>query len=337
MEKPRDPALSKSIERLLIVGLILSGWALIVLFRLFQLQILAHDRYSKFAAGQQERLEPLDAPRGAILDRNGNYLAISSPSRFVVVDPERIPDKATAAALLARVLEVDAQKLQADLETAAASRYRRGYLVVDPHVSEEKAEAVRGMKLDWVEIRQGRLRSYPNGQLAAHVIGNVGWGNTGTDGKGAAGVELKLDKELAGTPGLVRVQVDVRQRPYASEVAKAPVVGKNVGLTIDSEVQQAAEEALRTAVVKNHGDHGSIVAMDPRTGEVLALANYPTYNPNERLHAGETPDGREDFAVIAPYEPGSVFKVITLSASHACCARRRRIATTRTQTHTRRC
>jgi len=213
MEKPRDPALSKSIERLLIVGLILSGWALIVLFRLFQLQILAHDRYSKFAAGQQERLEPLDAPRGAILDRNGNYLAISSPSRFVVVDPERIPDKATAAALLARVLEVDAQKLQADLETAAASRYRRGYLVVDPHVSEEKAEAVRGMKLDWVEIRQGRLRSYPNGQLAAHVIGNVGWGNTGTDGKGAAGVELKLDKELAGTPGLVRVQVDVRQRP----------------------------------------------------------------------------------------------------------------------------
>jgi cell division protein FtsI (penicillin-binding protein 3) len=308
-KRPLSPT-TKSTERLLIMGLILTGWALIVVFRLFQLQVLAHDKYEKLGDAQQEKLEPLDAPRGAILDRNGNYLAISSPSQFVVVNPTRIADKGMAASLLAGILGVDAPKLQADLEAAAASKHHHGYFVVDPKVTDEKADELRAMKLDWLEIRQGSLRTYPNGQLAAHVIGNVG-----SEGKGAAGVELKLDRELAGTPGLLRVKVDVRQRPYASEIAKAPVIGKNIGLTIDSQIQHSAEEAIEQAVVKNHADHGSVVAIDPNTGEILALANYPTYDLNERLHAGEKAHGREDLAVVAPYEPGSVFKVITLSAA----------------------
>jgi cell division protein FtsI (penicillin-binding protein 3) len=302
--------LGKSRERLLILGLILTGWALIVVIRLFDLQVLAHDKYTKLGEAQQEELEPVEAPRGAIVDRNGNYLAISSPSQLVVVNPGRIPDKALAAALLGRVLNLPAEKLQADFEDAAASKHRRGYFVVDPRVSDEKAETLRAMKLDWLEIRQGSLRTYPNGQLAAHVIGNVG-----ADGHGAAGVERKLDKELAGTPGLLRVKVDVKRRPYDSEVAKAPVIGKNIGLTIDSQIQESAEDALKEAVEKNHADHGSVIAIDPRNGEILALANYPTYDLNERLHAGEKPVGRSNLAVVAPYEPGSVMKVITLSAA----------------------
>lgn len=307
--RPLSP-LTKSANRLLILGICLAGWAALVVLRLFDLQVLAHDKYERLGQTQQERLQAIDAPRGAILDRNGNYLAISSPSKFVVVNPSRIPDKAMAAALLARILGIDAGKLQADLEAAAASHHHHGYFVADPKVSDQTAADLRAMNFDWLEIRDGSLRTYPNGQLAAHVVGNVG-----AEGHGAAGIELKLDKDLAGTPGLVRVQVDVRQRAYASEIAKAPVIGKNIGLTIDSEIQHAAEEAIEDAVVKNHGDHGSIVAMDPNTGEILALANYPTYDPNERLHAGEQPHGREDLAVVAPYEPGSVFKVITLSAA----------------------
>jgi len=272
--------------------------------------VLAHDKYARLGDAQQEKLEPLEAPRGAILDRNGNYLAISSPSQFVVVDPARIPDKSMAASLLATILGIDAAKLQADLEIAGASKRHHGYLVVDPNVPDAKAETLRAMKLDWLEIRRGSLRTYPNGQLAAHVIGNVG-----REGQGAAGLELKLNKDLAGTPGLLRVKVDVKQRPYASEIAKAPAIGKNIGLTIDSQIQHAAEEAIEKAVTKNHADHGSVVAIDPNTGEILALANYPTYDLNERLHSGEKPHGREDLAVVAPYEPGSVFKVITLSAA----------------------
>ena len=309
MEKPPLAPATKSVERLFITGLILLGWALIVVLRLFDLQVFAHEQYVKLADSQHDKLEQVEARRGSIFDRNGNYLAISSASQFVVVNPKRIPNKEIAAALLAGILELDARKLQADLD-AASSRGHSGYLVVDPHVSAEKAEALRAMKLDWLEIRQGSLRSYPNGQLAAHVIGNVG-----AEGKGAAGIELKLDRELAGIPGLQRVKVDVRQRPYDSEIAKAPVMGKNIGLTIDSEMQHVAEEALQSSVVENHAEHGSVVAMDPKTGAVLALANYPTYDLNERLHAGEKPHGREDLAVVAPFEPGSVFKVITLSAA----------------------
>ncbi len=310
MERSPVEPLTKSTERLQITGLILCGWAFIILLRLFDLQVFAHDEYKKLGESQQEKLEPIEAPRGAILDRNGNYLAISSPSQFAVVNPQRIPNKEIAAALLARILSLDAGRLQKDLEAAASSKHHHGYFIVDPHVTTEKADALRSMRLDWLEIRQGSLRGYPNGQLAAHVVGNVGG-----EGRGAAGIELKLDKELAGKPGLMRVEIDVKQRAYASDIEKSPVIGKNVGLTIDSELQQVAEETLKSAVIENHASHGSVVAMDPKTGEVLALANYPTYDPNERLHAGEPPYGREDLAVVAPFEPGSVFKVITLSAA----------------------
>ncbi len=308
-EPPHSPHGWQS-DRLAILGLILSGWALIVVLQLFHLQVFAHERYVKLAESQQDRLEPIEATRGAILDRNGSYLAISSASRFVVLSPRRIPNKEIAAALLGRILGLDPTRLQADLEAAALSKHHRGYFVADPNVSEEKADTLRDMKLDWLEIREGSLRSYPNGSLAAHIVGNVT-----SDNHGAAGVELKLDKELAGKPGLLRTKVDVKQRAYESETAASPTAGKNIALTIDSELQHLAQDSLRDAVIKNHADHGSMVAMDPRTGEVLALANYPTYDLNERLHAGEKAVGREDLAVVAPFEPGSVFKVVTLSAA----------------------
>src|SRR5919199_4795372 len=174
---------NNSTDRLFILGLILFGWALIVVLRLLDLQVFSHAHYVKLAESQQDRLEQVEAPRGAILDRNGNYLAISSASQFVVVNPKRIPNKEIAAALLGRILGIDPAKLQGDLEAAAASKHHRGYFVVDPHVSDEQAETLSAMKLDWLEIRAGSLRSYPNGQLAAHVVGNVGGG----EGHGAAG------------------------------------------------------------------------------------------------------------------------------------------------------
>jgi cell division protein FtsI (penicillin-binding protein 3) len=310
MEAPPLSPTAKSIERALITGLILLGWALIVLLRLFDLQVLAHEQYVKLAESQQAKLQPVETHRGSILDRNGNYLALSSASQFVVVNPGRVPNKEIAAALLGRILHLDPAKLEADLEAASDSKRHRGYLVVDSHVSDDEAQQLRDLKLEWVEIHDGSLRSYPNGQLAAHVIGNVG-----AEGRGAAGIELKMDKELAGTEGLKRVAVDVKQRAFESETVKLPTLGKDVGLTIDSEMQHVGEEALKNSVIANHADHGSLVAMDPANGEILALANYPTYDPNERLHAGEKAHGREDLAVVAPFEPGSVFKVVTVSAA----------------------
>ncbi|MBV8812094.1 MAG: transpeptidase family protein [Acidobacteriaceae bacterium] len=309
-EKQTLAPLTKSTERALIIGLILLGWALIVTFRLFQLQVLAHDDYVTRATRQQQKVEPIDAPRGSIYDRNGQLLAISSVSHFAVVDPKRIPNKELAAALLARILGLDARKLQLAIETAAQSRRHNGYFVVDQRVNAEQAATLKAMDLDWLEIREGSVRTYPQNDVAAHVIGNVNG-----DGRGAAGVELKLDKELAGTPGLMRVERDGRQTSYASEIVKQPVMGKSIGLTVDREVQFVAKEALRDAVIQNHAEHGSVVAMIPTTGEILVLENYPTYDLNEHLLPGERANGREDLAVVAPFEPGSVFKVITLSAA----------------------
>ena len=237
-------------------------------------------------------------------------LAISSGSHKVVVNPKRIPNKEIAAALLARILGLEANKLQSYLESAALSKTSSGYFMVDDQVTDEQVAALKGMNLDWLEIREGSVRTYPNGPLAAHVIGNVdGHGN------GVAGIELKLNRDLAGRPGSLRIERDGKAVSYESEVVKTANMGKNVGLTIDRELQYIAQEALKTAVVKNHADHGSLVAMDPRTGEILALENYPTYDPNARLLPGEKAAGREDLAVVAPFEPGSVFKIVTLSAA----------------------
>ncbi|MBV8573002.1 MAG: transpeptidase family protein [Acidobacteriaceae bacterium] len=303
-------ATEKSTERALIVGIILLGWSLLIVFRLFDLQVLSHDLLAKRARRQQERLVPVDAQRGSIYDRNGNVLAISSASQFAVVNPKRIPNKDIAAALLAGVLQIDAKRLETSLEVAAASKHHSGYFVVAPHLTDEQVSTLRAMNLDWLEIREGSVRSYPNGDLAAHVVGNVDG-----EGKGAAGIELKLNHELAGIPGETRVERDGKETSYASEVVKQAEPGKNIGLTIDREIQFVAKEALQEAVIKNHADHGSLIAMNPNTGEVLALENYPTYDLNEHLLPGERPVGREDLAVVAPFEPGSVFKVVTVSAA----------------------
>lgn len=304
------PPLTKSQERALVVGLILVGWAFILAFRLFTLQVMAHDEYVRLARKQQERLEPVYAQRGSIFDRNGSLLAISSASNILVVNPKRIPNKEMAAALVARILNMDAGRLQSSLEAAAQTRHHSGFFVVENHLTDEEAAAFRALNLDWLEVRQGSVREYPSGAVAAHVIGNVNG-----QGVGVAGVEAKLNRDLAGTPGSMRVERDGKSNSYQTEIVTTPVKGQSVGLTIDRELQYVSQQALREAVIKNHADRGSLVALNPKTGEILALENYPTYNPNEHLLPGEKATGREDLAVVAPFEPGSVFKVVTVSAA----------------------
>ncbi len=188
MEIPPLSSLSKTQERALFAGLILLGWAFVVVARLFTLQVLDHDSLAQKARRQQEHLEQIDAPRGTIYDRNGAILAISSNSHMAVVNPKRIPKERLdlAAAMLAGVLEQDAGQLRANLEKAEGSRSRGGYLVVNDHLSDEQAASLEGMHLDWLEIRQSSVRTYPNNDVAAHVIGNVDW-----QGGGVAGIERK--------------------------------------------------------------------------------------------------------------------------------------------------
>src|ERR1700761_7604348 len=168
MELPPLPRLTKSEERTLIIGLILLGWVLIIVFRLFLFQVVAHAEFEKLAKRQQERTVPIPAPRGSVYDRNGNVLAISSASQIAIVNPRRIPNKEIAAALLAHVLHLNTQKLQDFLEKSALSKRHSGYTIVDTSVTPEEAAVLKSMNLDWLEIHDGSQRNYPNGTAAAH-------------------------------------------------------------------------------------------------------------------------------------------------------------------------
>jgi cell division protein FtsI (penicillin-binding protein 3) len=286
-------------------------WAVLILGRLLQLQIVSHDELRRRADAQQLRDLEVRAPRGAISDRNGRPLAMSLPVDSVAVDPRQIKDPAVAAGILSGVLDLDESALLERLRSAAAGPTRRGFLWIKRKISREESERLRSLRLDWVEFRQESQRYYPKGSLAAHILGGVDH-----EERGNAGVEMSLEDELQGLPGSVRMLTDVRQRGYNSEVFVKPQPGRNFTLTLHEGIQYVAERGLKAAVEDNQCQTGSIVVMDPRNGDVLALANYPTYDPNEPVKPGDqAKQARFNLAASVPFEPGSVFKVITVAAA----------------------
>ena len=169
---------------------------------------------------------------------------------------------------------------------------------------------MRSLHLEWIEFQTESQRHYPNGTLAAHVLGSVDH-----EEKGNAGIEKSLDPELRGHAGEERMLTDVKRRGIDSQLSAQPRAGGALTLTIDSRIQFVAERELAKGVEEKHARSGSIIVMNPYNGEILALANYPTFDPNEPPKPGEDPSRRFDLAVSVPFEPGSVFKVITLSAA----------------------
>ncbi|MGH9664345.1 MAG: peptidoglycan D,D-transpeptidase FtsI family protein, partial [Bryobacteraceae bacterium] len=226
----------------------------------------------------------------------------------VCVNPLRVPDLAVAAAILSRELNLNESELLGRMKWSEDSH--RGFMWVKRKISPEESARLRSLKLDWIEFRTETRRFYPNGFLAAHVLGSVDHAENGN-----GGIELALNEELAGHPGYMRVTTDVKQNPFDAQIAVEPKPGRNITLTIDSRIQYVMEQELKQAVETTHAKTGSAVAMDPRNGEILALASYPTYDPNESVKPGESLADRTDLAVSTPFEPGSVFKVITLASA----------------------
>jgi len=282
-------------------------WGFIIVLRLIDLQIVSHDRYRKLADSQQVRNVEVKAPRGTIFDRNGEPLAMSVQVDSVVVNPLRIPDPAVAADLLSAVLDLEAKPLLEKIQQAVDNK--RGFLFVKRKISEEESQKLRSYGLDWIEFRTESTRLYPKDQRAAHVIGSVNFEERGNNG-----VELAEDKILRGKPGVMRTQADVRQNVFDRKYFTDPEEGKNLTLTIDERIQYVAERELKKAVLKNSCKTGSIVVMNPKNGEILAMTSYPTFNPNDPPEKGEDLSSRLNLAVSAPFEPGSVFKVITVAA-----------------------
>ncbi len=299
-----DPLAKRRINVLFRFALI---WIALIGARLVQLQIVKHGEYQRLALHQQERFVEIKAPRGAILDRYGQRLAMSLPVESVCIDPLRVSDLAVAADILSQVLRLDRNELIGQMREAKASR--RGFLWVKRKITPDEAKRLRDLKLEWIEFRTESQRFYPNKSLAAHVIGGVDFEETGN-----AGIERSRNADLEGRAGKVLITEDVQKRGFESKIATEPQPGKDVRLTIDSRIQFVAERQLEAMVTQHHAHSGTLVAMDPKTGDVLALASFPTYNPNE-LPKSDSLGARENLAISAPFEPGSVYKVITLSSA----------------------
>jgi cell division protein FtsI (penicillin-binding protein 3) len=259
------------------------------------------------ARARQELVIEIPGPRGTIFDRTGRPLAMSVPTESVYINPLRVPDLAIASNLLARALHLDRAELYASMKSAFENH--RGFLWVKRKIEFDEGQELRGMHLEWIGLQKESLRHYPKGPLAAHALGSVDF-----EEKGNAGIEKALDQELRGQPGQMRILTDVRRRGIDSQLATEARPGTSLTTTIDERIQFVAERELAAAVHLHHAFSGSLVVMNPNTGDILALASYPTYDPNQPGTPAEN-FARQNHAVSVPFEPGSVFKVITLSAA----------------------
>lgn len=297
------------VERRLIwlAGIVLV-WGGAIFAKLISLQVVHHQDYVKKARARQEELVPLRAQRGAILDRTGHPLAMSVQTESVFVDPLKLPALEFDSQLLARELHLDPAELYGRIKTAYDNH--RGFLWVKRGISPQESDDLRNLKLDWIHLDTGSERHYPNGPLAAHVLGGVDF-----EEKGNAGIEKALDADLRGAPGEADILTDVHRRAIDELATKQARAGATLTLTIDEQLQFVAEREIAAAVKEHGAVSGSVVAMNPYNGEILALASYPPYDPNQTPESENDVAARANHAISVPFEPGSCFKVITLSAA----------------------
>ena len=280
-------------------------WVLLIAARLYHLQVMRYDHYQAKAERQQQRVVTLDPPRGTIYDAHGRELAVSVQVDSAFAVPSEIRDpKATAKALAGVVKELDAAKLVRQLGGD------RDFVWVARKLDAPVAARVRELELPGIYFLQESKRYYPMGTLAAQVLGYVG-----TDNHGLAGLELVYDREVAGKQGVRTVLRDAKHGTLASpnlSFAEAEP-GHDLYLTLDATVQHIVERELVRAVEARGAKRGSAIFLDPRTGGVLAMASYPTFNPNEFRNYREA-DWRNR-AIMDGYEPGSTFKIVTAAAA----------------------
>jgi cell division protein FtsI (penicillin-binding protein 3) len=287
--------------RWLVVWVLAVVWMVAVLARLGYLQLFCYSEYFAKAQRQQQRIFEISPKRGTIYDRRGRELGVSIPMDSVFADPAEIKDAAMVAQLLSRVLGAPADELE--------TRIREAHTPVRlaKKLPPDTVDRIQAMNLRGVFFQKENRRVYPQRELAAHVLGYVD-----VDEKGLGGIEYSLDKQIRGRPGRMMVMADGRRRWYDRREA-APDPGASVVLSIDETIQYIAEKELARAIAETHAKNGSLVVQDPNSGELLAVANWPTFDPNG---AGSFPDEvRMDRAVTAAYEPGSTFKLITLAAA----------------------
>jgi cell division protein FtsI (penicillin-binding protein 3) len=294
-------------RRLTCLAVIVLLWGAAIFKNLISLQIIHHREYAGKARAIQEVVVEIPAPRGTIFDRDGQPLAMSLASQSVIINPQKV-DVGVASDLLGILLHLDRADLYNKIQQARDTG--RGYLIVKRKITPEEYEKLINLRLEWIRVNHESQRHYPKGTLAAHVLGSVDF-----EEKGNAGVEKGLNDLLRGTPGRTRLLTDVKRRGIESQETTAAKPGSSITLTIDERLQFVAERGIAEAVAAHHANSGSVVVMNPYNGDILAMASYPTFDPNVPVERGQDTKPRMNHAVSVPFEPGSVFKVITLSAA----------------------
>jgi cell division protein FtsI (penicillin-binding protein 3) len=296
--------------RFWLVCLFFLVWAFAIAARLFLLQVVRHSEYVERAQKQQQRTFEVAPRRGVLYDRNMRELAMTVQVDSIYAVPIEIDDKDKPA--YARALAVAVHTDPADAQTTEQEIAKRlneghGFAWVARRVKPEVATQVKSLNLKGVYFQKEFQRFYPNSEIAAQVLGYVG-----IDDNGLGGLEQKFDLRLHGTPGRVLTAVDARRHVLGS-IEHEPDPGQNLQLTIDQNIQYMAEKALDHAMEKTQAANGTVVVQDVHTGNILALAIRPSFDPNDFRHT--TPILLKDHAISDVYEPGSVFKLVTYSTA----------------------
>jgi cell division protein FtsI (penicillin-binding protein 3) len=299
------PGAPSAHRRILFVAIGLVLWMLVIGGRLVQLQIHRHNELASRARSQQLSSIETAPTRGQVLDRQGRELARSLDTESFYSDPSEVKNVEETARKIASITGLDRAELVNKFNEAKDANKK--FIWIARRLEMERAGKLDALELDGVYSRKEPKRYYPNDTLAAHVLGFVG-----TDEIGLGGVEQAYNEKIRGEAGKVYLEHDRDNRSFESyEVQPHP--GQTIVLTIDQLIQYRTEQALADAVQRTHAKSGSAIVMDPRTGEILALANAPTFNPNQP--AADPPEARANGALQDIYEPGSTFKIVAYSAA----------------------
>jgi cell division protein FtsI (penicillin-binding protein 3) len=306
-DQPANPWRSTLKRRVAVAAAVFLLWTIGIEARLVYFQVIRREALSAKAQRQQSLTNNTPAKRGELLDRNGRLLAYSVDADTIYAVPDEIEDAPAAAAALCGALgdcsNADRRELAARLAKGGPFAY------VKRKAFPEQAGRVAALNLTGVGFIKEDRRFYPHKELGSHLLGYVGMDNTGL-----GGIESTYDRLIKGEPGKLLVEVDgTKHRRVFSRIERPPTAGSSLELTIDQYLQHIAERELREGVEWSGAHGGSVIVMDPLTGEILALANYPTFNPN--VYGQFEPHALRNRAVQDLYEPGSTFKIVTAGAA----------------------
>jgi len=275
-----QPSISSK-RRLVVIFFIVSLFMFALIIRLGWIQIVQGEHYKELANSQQTRDIPIPSKRGTIYDRNGKELAISASTNTIWAKPKEVTEPEKAGEILSEILDLDADETIKKLKDT-----KYGLVRVERWVDDEIADEIRSKKIKGVWIAEDNKRYYPYGNFASYVLGH-----TTDDNKGMAGVELEYEKYLSGLPGRWIKNTDGagRQLAFSVERYHPPEDGLSLVLTIDEVIQHFAEKAVEKALEVNNAKRVSTIVMDIKTGDILAMAAKPDYDPNvPRIPLDET-------------------------------------------------